>query len=62
MSCFNRGGCGCNNDNNWWNDCNNNGENDRCERERREAYWAGFRDGCRKAPCRWRNDFDDDCD
>lgn len=54
MSCFNNG---CNRrhcwnscrDNDWNNNCN------RCEREKREAYWAGFKDGCRNPRCRWRN-------
>lgn len=33
-------------------------ERDECEKERREAYCAGFRDGCNSAS-RWRGD--DDC-
>ncbi len=63
MGCF-WGGCnnncrrGCNNNCGCDNRFNCEEEKDRCEKERREAYCAGFRDGCNSAS-RWRND--DDC-
>ncbi len=63
MGCF-WGGC----NNNCRRSCNNNcgcenrscceEQKDECEKERREAYCAGFRDGCNSAS-RWRGD--DDC-
>jgi hypothetical protein len=59
--CNNRRNCNCGNN---WNNCccenrcNCEEEKDMCEKERREAYCAGFRDGCNSAS-RWRND--DDC-
>ncbi len=69
MSCF-WGGCNnncrgncnnnccCNNDSRCDNKCTCDAVKDDCEKERREAYCAGFRDGCNSAS-RWRND--DDC-
>ncbi|ADL04863.1 hypothetical protein [Lacrimispora saccharolytica] len=63
MSCF-WGGCNnnCRRNCNYNCGCNNRcyyeEEKDECEKERREAYCAGFRDGCYSA-ARWHND--DDC-
>ncbi|WP_143319268.1 hypothetical protein [Clostridium sp. HBUAS56010] len=48
MCCFNWGGCRSNCRNNW------------NQRELREAYCAGYRDGCRNAPCNW-SDNSNDC-
>ncbi len=59
MSGYNcRCSCRCN--------CGGNRGNDECERKRREqelkdAYCAGFKDGCRNAPCGRDARSEDDC-
>lgn len=74
-SCGNRCGNTCGNTcgNNSANTCRNTCENncgcneseavDSCEQVKKEAYWAGFRDGCRNAQsrCDCNNSNNNDC-
>ena len=57
MGCF--WGCNGNRRCNCNNNCNNSCNNDPCAEEKRRCYCEGYRDGCRNAPCRWRNE--DNC-